>query len=49
MFHCLILTGSPRAADKLNLGLQGTPAASQAVTQPARQSDLCTEVNVPAQ
>ena len=48
IFHCLIFTGSPKAADRLNLGLQGTPAASQAATQPARQSDLCTEVKGPA-
>lgn len=49
MFHCLILTASPRAADRLNLGLQGTPAAPQAATQPAKQSDLCTDVKGPAQ
>ena len=48
MFHCRTLTGSPRAADRLNLGLQGTPAASHAVTQPARQSALCTDVKGPA-
>ena len=47
MFHCLILTASPRAVDKLNLGLQGTPAASQAAIQPAKQSDLCTDVKGP--
>ena len=49
MFHCRILTASPRAADRLNLGLQGTPAASQAATQPAKQSERCTDVNGPAQ
>ena len=47
MFHCLILTGSPRAVERLNFGLQGTPAAWQAPTQVARQSALCTDVNGP--
>lgn len=47
MFHCRILTASPRAADRLKLGLQGTPAASHAATQPAKQSDLCTDVKGP--
>ena len=48
MFHCRILTGSPKAAERLKLGVHGTPAASQAATQPAKQSDLCTDVKGPA-
>lgn len=48
MFHCLILTASPRAVDRLKLRLQGTLAVSQAATQPAKQSDLCTDVKGPA-